>query len=126
MAEAENTQTVGRVFKALIEKDLDLFHEQFHEDSVIEFPQSGERIVGGVNRRAVYSSFPGRPTLRRVRALGNLVVAEVSVDYGDATDWRAVFIYELRGGKISQATAYWTQPFPAAASRAPWVEPMEG
>jgi len=34
--------------------------DQFHAHSVIEFPQSGERIVGDDNRRSVYSSFPGR------------------------------------------------------------------
>ena len=126
MAKAENKQTVERVFKALSQNDLELFHEQFHEDSVIEFPQSGERIVGGENRRAVYSAFPGRPSVRRVSVGGDLAVVEVSVDYGDAIDWRAVFIYELSAGKISRATAYWTQPFEAADARAPWVERIEG
>jgi ketosteroid isomerase-like protein len=126
LAEVENRQTVERVFKALSQNDVELFHKQFHEDSVIEFPQSGERIVGGENRRAVYSAFPGRPSVRRIVVGGDLAVAEVSVDYGDATDWRAVFIYELSEGKISRATAYWTQPFDAADSRAPWVERMEG
>ena len=121
----ENRLAVEPVFKALSEKDFDLFHEQFHEDSVIEFPQSGERIVGGENRRSVYSAFPGRPTVRRLLDGGDIVVAEVSVDYGDDTDWRAVFIYELSEGKISRATAYWAQPFAAPAERAPWVEPLE-
>jgi ketosteroid isomerase-like protein len=127
LAEAENRQTVERVFRALSENDLELFHQQFREDAVIEFPQSGERIVGGENRRTVYSSpFPGRPTVRRVLIDGDLAVAEVSVDYGDATDWRAVFIYELSDHKISRVIAYWTQPFEAAESRAPWVERKEG
>jgi ketosteroid isomerase-like protein len=126
LAEAENRQTVERVFKALSQNDLELFHEQFHEDSVIEFPQSGERIVGGENRRAVYSAFPGRPSVGRISVGGDVAVVEVSVDYGDAIDWRAVFIYELSDGKISRATAYWTQPFEAADARAPWVERIEG
>ena len=125
LADAENRQTVKQVFKALSQNDPELFHEQFHEDSVIEFPQSRERIVGEDNRRAVYSAFPGRPSVRRVVVGGDLAVAEVSVDYGDEIDWHAVFIYELSEGKISRATAYWTQPFEAADSRAPWVEQME-
>lgn len=53
MGEAETRQTVERLFQALKERDVELFHAQFHEDSIIEFPQSGERIAGGENRRAV-------------------------------------------------------------------------
>ena len=66
MGEAENRQTVERVFEALTEGQVELFHAQFHEDSVIEFPQSGERIAGGESRRAVYRAFPGRPLVRRI------------------------------------------------------------
>jgi ketosteroid isomerase-like protein len=44
--EPENRQTVERLVAALNAKDLDLFDEQFHEDSVLEYPQSGERVVG--------------------------------------------------------------------------------
>jgi ketosteroid isomerase-like protein len=126
MGEQENRQTVERLFRALNERDLDTFHAQFHDDSVIEFPQSGERIVGDVNRRAVYTSFPGRPSIRRILTGGNLAVAETAVDYGDQIDWRAVFIFEMRDGKIAQATAYWARPFEPAASRAESVEHDEG
>lgn len=126
MGEVENRQTVERLFQALSERHVELFHAQFHEDSVIEFPQSGERIVGGESRRAVYRTFPGRPSVRRIVIGGDLAVVEAKVDYGDAADWRAVFIYELRDGKIAKATAYWAQPFEAAGWRADWVERMDG
>jgi ketosteroid isomerase-like protein len=126
MGEAENRQTVERVFQALTEGQVELFHAQFHEDSVIEFPQSGERIAGGENRRAVYRAFPGRPSLRRIVTGGDLAVVEAAVDYGDGVGWRAVFIYELRDAKIAKLTVYWAQPFEAAASRALWVEHMDG
>jgi ketosteroid isomerase-like protein len=109
---------VERLFQGLIEHDLDMFHDQFHEDSVIEFPQSGERIVGDKSRRSVYGSFRGRPSVRRIHTGGHLAVVEASVDYGDAIDWRAVFIFELRNGKIAKATAYWTQPFEPAELQA--------
>ena len=52
MGEAENRQTMLTVFRAIIEGNVGLFHEQFCEDSVIEFPQSGERIVGPRDRRS--------------------------------------------------------------------------
>jgi hypothetical protein len=47
---------------------------------------------------------------------------EAAADYGDGTDWRAVFILELRNVKIARLIAYWAKPFPPASSRAPYVE----
>jgi ketosteroid isomerase-like protein len=127
VGEQENRATVERVIEGLNSRDLSLFHAQFHEDSVMEYPQSGERIVGGENRRAVYGAFPGLPTVtpRRVEISGDLAVVEAQLAYGDGADWRAVFIFELRDGKIAKETAYWTQPFEAADWRSQWVEAME-
>jgi ketosteroid isomerase-like protein len=125
MSEGLNRQTVERLFAALIEGDLEEFHDQFDKDSVIEFPQSGERIVGDENQRRVYHAFPGRPSLRRILTGGNIALVEAGVDYGDGIDWTAVFIYELQNAKIARATIYWTQPFEAAESRAAWVERID-
>jgi hypothetical protein len=124
MSEAANRATVERLIEALNTRDLDLFHAQFHEDSVMEYPQSGERIVGGANRRAVYGAFPGLPrvTPRQIRVSGDLAVVEANLDYGDGTPWQAVFVFELRDGKIARETAYWPQPFEAADWRSQWVE----
>jgi hypothetical protein len=61
-----------------------LFHAQFHEDSTIEFPRSGELIAGGENRRAVYRTFPGRPSVTRILTDGDLAVMQAKVDYGEA------------------------------------------
>ena len=91
MCEALNRETVERLFEALVAGDVALFHRQFREDSVIEFPQSRERIVGGENRRAIYGTFPGRPRVRRILTAGQLAVAEAAVDYGDGVDWRGGF-----------------------------------
>ena len=128
MSEHENRQTVERLVRAHNEHDLELFDAQFHEDSVIEYPQSGERIVGGENRRAVYGAFPELPTVtpRRIRSAGELAILEAGFDYGDGASWQAVLVFELRGGRIARETAYWTQPFPAAEWRAGWVEQIEG
>ena len=128
MSEQENRQTVERLVRALNEHDLELFDAQFHEDSVIEYPQSGERIVGRENRRAVYGAFPELPTVtpRRISTAGELAILEAGFDYGDGASWQAVLVFELRGGRIARETAYWTQPFPAAEWRAGWVEQIEG
>jgi ketosteroid isomerase-like protein len=124
----DDVQAVEKLIQALNERDLELLHDQFHEDAVLEYPQSGERIVGGENRRAMFAAVPRRPTLtpRRIVARGELAVAETTADYGDGVDWRAVFMCELREGRIARATAYWAQPLDAAAWRAAWVERVDG
>jgi hypothetical protein len=128
VTDTPNREAVERVIEALNTRDLDLFHAQFHDDSVIEYPQSGERIVGAENRRAVYGAFPGLPkvTPREIHVGGDLVVVEAQLDYGDGAEWQAVFLFELRDGKIARETAYWPQPFEAADWRAAWVEPIDG
>jgi ketosteroid isomerase-like protein len=120
--EAENREAVKQLFDALAAGDVERFHAQFRDDSVIEFPQSGERIVGVESRRAVYRSLPGRPRVRRLVSGGDLAVVEATVDYGDGVDWRAVFICELHDQKVAKMTGYWAQPFEPDQSRAEWVE----
>ena len=127
MSEAANRETVERLIEGLNTRDLELFHAQFHDDSVMEYPQSGERIVGGENRRGAYGAFPGLPkvTPHRIHSGGDLVVVEARLDYGDGAEWQAVFVFELRDGKIARETAYWPQPFEAADWRAQWVERID-
>ena len=120
-------QVVERLIATLNAKDVDGMDDVFHEDAVMEWPQSGERIVGGENRRGVYRAFPALPTItpRRMTGDDDLVVAEATLDYGEGAVYQCVFIFELRDGKISKETAYWAQPFPAPEWRARWVERME-
>jgi ketosteroid isomerase-like protein len=127
VGEADNRKTVERLVDALNRRDLELFDQQFHEDSVMEYPQSGERVVGGDNRRAVYAAFPGLPTVkpRRTVVSGDLAILEAALDYGDGTDWHAVLVFELRDGKIAKETAYWSQPFEPADWRSEWAERID-
>jgi ketosteroid isomerase-like protein len=127
VGEADNRKTVERLVDALNRRDLELFDQQFHEDSVMEYPQSGERVVGGDNRRAVYAAFPGLPTVkpRRTVGSGDLAILEAALDYGDGTDWHAVLVFELRDGKIAKETAYWSQPFEPADWRSEWAERID-
>jgi ketosteroid isomerase-like protein len=119
-------ETVEALIATLNAGDVDGMDAVFHEDAVMEWPQSGERIVGGDNRRSVYRSFPQLPkiTPRRLIGEGDLWVAEATLDYGEGAIFQTVFIFELREGKIAKETAYWTQPFPAPEWREAWVEQM--
>lgn len=97
--------------------------ELFHEDAVMDWPQSGERVVGGENRRGVYRAFPQLPTItpRRIVSAGDLVVAEATLDYGGPV-YKTVFVFEFRGDRIARETAYWSEPFDPPDWRSRWVE----
>ena len=117
-------ETIEALIATLNAGDVDGMDAVFHENAVMDWPQSGERIIGGDNRRGVYRSFPQLPTItpRRIVGEGDLWVAEAMLDYGDGVPYQTVFIFELRDGKIARETAYWSQPFPAPEWRAAWVE----
>ena len=120
-------QVVERLIATINAKNVDGMDELFHDDAVMDWPQSGERIVGAENRRGVYHAFPALPTItpRRMTGDDDLVVAEATLDYGGGAVFQTVFIFELRDGKIARETAYWSQPFPAPDWRAEWVERTE-
>jgi ketosteroid isomerase-like protein len=123
VSEQQNRQVVERLIQCLNDQRVEVMDELFHEDAVMDWPQSGERIVGGDNRRGVYGSFPRLPSVtpRRLLAAGDLVVAEATLDYGGPR-YNSVFIFEFRDGRIARETAYWAEPFEAPGWRADWVE----
>ena len=120
----KNEKVIERLIKCINEKKVEVMDELFHDDAVMDWPQSGERIVGAANRRAIYGAFPALPTItpRRMVSEGDLVVAEASLDYGGPSPYKAVFIFEFRDGKIAKETAYWSEPFEAPDWRSQWVE----
>lgn len=102
--------------------DQDIAHEIYHDDAVLEFPQSGERFEGVENFRAWRSQYPGAVDfeLRDLRGAGNLWVAEVSIRY-DGGPWQlGVSILEFRGDHVARETIYVTEPWEAPEWRAPW------
>ena len=59
-------------------------HEIYHDDTVCEYPQSGEVIRGRRNLQALRSHHPGRPSgfvVRRIVGEGNLWVTEYVITY---------------------------------------------
>jgi hypothetical protein len=120
----KNKKVIKRLISCINGKKIDVMDELFHEDAIMDWPQSNELVIGGDNRRAIYKSFPTLPriTPRRIIGNGDLVVAEATLDYGKSAIYKAVFIFEFTRGKISRETAYWSEPFEAPSWRSKWVK----
>src|SRR6201994_2751183 len=105
--------------------DFETEHLIYHEDAVLEYPQSGERTRGRRNIQGQRASQPSnkRFTIRRIIGGGDLWITEFILMY-DAKPSYTVSIMEFTGDKVARETQYFADPFPAPAFRAKWVERM--
>jgi ketosteroid isomerase-like protein len=106
--------------------DFETEHLIYHEDAVLDYPQSGERTRGRHNIQAQRSSQPNKKrfNVRRIIGSGDLWVTEYVLTY-DGKPSYTVSIMEFRGDKVARETQYFADPFPAPASRANLVERMD-
>ena len=106
--------------------DFETEHRIYHEDAVLDYPQSGERTRGRSNIQGQRASQPSqkRFTVRRIVGGDGLWVTEFILTY-DGTPTYTVSIMEFRGDKVARETQYFADPFVAPAFRAQWVERMD-
>jgi hypothetical protein len=106
--------------------DFQTEHLIYHEDAVLEYPQSGERTRGRSNIQNQRASQPNKKrfSVRRIIGGGDLWVTEYILTY-DGKPSYTVSIMEFGGDKITRETQYFADPFVAPASRAQWVERMD-
>ncbi|WP_404958224.1 nuclear transport factor 2 family protein [Streptomyces sp. 147326] len=125
----EPLTVVARLWERIEARDWDGVAGLVAEDAVIEWPVSGERIVGRANFIAVNSddgyADERSVELLRILADGDLVVTEVEIPQ-DHVVYRAVSLWTVRDGEIVEAREYWTSPGqdPAPRWRAGYVEPL--
>jgi SnoaL-like domain len=103
--------------------DRDASHELYHDDAILEFPQSGERFVGRETIREWRERYPSstRFRLRRLVGSGSTWTAEILISY-DGGPWMfGVGIYTLRGDRVAREFVYVMDGFPAAEWRAQWA-----
>jgi ketosteroid isomerase-like protein len=105
--------------------DFDAEHAIYHEDAVLEYPQSRELIRGRRNIQLSRTAQPNKKrfVIHRIRGSGDLWVTEYILTYDDRPSY-VVSIMEFRDGKIALETQYFGDPFEASASRSQWVERM--
>jgi SnoaL-like protein len=134
MTSAANHALIERM-RALYEKgDFDAIEraalEYWSNDTVEEFPQSGEvfrgRAAGQAFLEASAAAYGGMPgfVLREIRGRDDLWVLEGTIDYGNGMTASLVTIVELADGMIRRQTDYFAAPFEAPEWRAPFREPL--
>lgn len=126
MREQQIRDALYRHWKALDTGDLETEHALYHEDAILDYPQSRERILGRRNIQRTRTLQPNskRFAFRRTLGAGDLWVTEFVLTY----DERPVFtvsIMEFRGIRVAHETQYFADPFAAAVWRRNWVESMD-
>jgi ketosteroid isomerase-like protein len=106
--------------------DFETEHRIYHEDAVLEYPQSGERTCGRSNIQNQRASQPSKKrfSIRRIIGTGALWVSEFILTY-DGKPSYTVSIMEFKGDKVARETQYFADPFVAPAFRTQWVERMD-
>lgn len=104
--------------------DIDRSHEIYHEDVIVEFPQSGERISGKYNIYELRKHYPAKFAFKilRTRGEGSFWVTEYIITYDGGRPVNVVCIMEFRDNKIAHETLYFGDPFDPHKWRSQWVE----
>jgi len=102
--------------------DEDSAHAIYHDDAVLEFPQSGERLEGVQNIREWRRQYPAQLEfhLRRIDHRDDLVVTEYMISHNGAPWLFTVSIMELKNDRVAHERIYVTEGWEPAEWRAPW------
>jgi SnoaL-like protein len=112
-----------RHWEATVALDLDRAHDIYHDNLIVEFPQSGERISGERNLYELRAHYPTKVTYKilRIRGEGSLWVTEYVITY-DGRPVNVVCIMEFKDNKVAHETLYFGDPFEPPEWRSQWVE----
>ena len=125
--------------------EFDRLPEFIHADCVHDYPQSGERISGLVNIRAVLENYPGglgrtdaeslsvagddrrwamapNFALVSVSGSGSSYSSVVRARYPDESVWYVVTMFELVDGKQARASLFFAPEFEAPEWRRPYTD----
>src|SRR5690242_728887 len=123
MADGDNRAALDRHWTASEAGDYEAEHDLYQEDAVLEYPQSGERILGRRNIQAARAGHPAKRhfKIERILGAGDLWVTEYVITY-DGEPMYTASIMEFRDGKVQRETQYFGDPFDPPAWRASLAE----
>jgi hypothetical protein len=103
-------------------KDEDVASEIYHDDAVLEFPQSGERFEGVANFREWRRQYPTALNfhIRRITHRDDVVFVEYLISYDHRPWMYVVNLMEFRGDRVAHERIYIMDPFEAPEWRRPW------
>lgn len=137
---------VERWAVALANQVTEALDDLIHDDFVEEYVQSGERVVGIENLRAVALNYPGTDAeplrgemrtvlgrddayvmgpsynITRITGTGDEFAISGTLTYPSGALWHVVQFVRVRDGKIWRLSTYFAEPFDPPAWRASWVE----
>lgn len=122
----EESRRIAQDFWAAMQtNDFKAVGSLLHDDYMLEWPQSGERIRGRANFVAVNENYPAHGrwkfSVHHIVAENDQVVSDVEVTDG-AIHARVITFSTIRDGKIWRQTEFWPDPFAPADWRVQWVE----
>jgi hypothetical protein len=138
-----NEELVRAYLEAHRVHDYDAADAMRHRDWSEEWPQTGERVRGIANDRAIMDNWPGglpaaeaahvvgsedrwvvtaSMTIQRIAGNGDTWWADGIATYPDGSKWLAVGLLEIREGRIYRESWFYAPPQEAPAWRAAWVE----
>jgi ketosteroid isomerase-like protein len=121
----------------------DRLTEVFHDDAVLEYPQSGEVFRGVRNIRGQFEDYPGLEsgtsqlqevvgdttyaltatyTVIAVEGSGRHSTAVIRIRYPDGSWWWALNLNEIRDGRVARSRSYFAPDFEPPDWRAPYRE----
>ena len=124
MDEEQILEALNAHWRASAASDADAEHDIYDDDTICDYPQSGERIIGRSNLQALRSHHPGKPSgfnVRRIIGKGDLWITEYTITYRDQYAF-TVSIMEFRNGKVAHETQYFADSFEAPAWRHQWIQ----
>lgn len=143
MTQGELQRVMGTMAEIISGHDWDRLGQVFHDDAVLEYPQSGERFRGVANIRAQFENYPALGpgsselaevigddayaltpsyTVIRVEGSGQRGTAVIRIRYPDGSYWWAINLFELRDGRMTRSRSYFAPDFEAPDWRAPYRE----
>lgn len=122
-----NKQILENFWGTMETNDFYAASRLLHDDYLLEWPQSGERILGRDNFATINTNYPAESkwhfNVNQIVAEGDMVVTDVSVTEAKTTG-RAITFSTIRDGKIWKQVEFWPDPFEAPAWRAKWIQKM--
>ncbi|MFJ9867503.1 nuclear transport factor 2 family protein [Streptomyces sp. NPDC101165] len=122
------SKVVRALWERMQARDWAGLRELLAEDLVVEWPVSGERIVGPTHYVRVNAEYPEGWSIRvlRVVAEGDQVVSEVEVPHETMGVHRVASFWTVRDGKVIAGREYWSElgSDPSPEWRAGLVQPL--